>query len=106
MTDSLARTEQLKKDVTLEITASYFSQKQGRRVRVRAPVKKKVLGSPSKGSPAKNIYTKSDCHCRVFCAWPKEVNLYKRQMVDSAEKEKKRVRHRSHWVPFRTAGPR
>ena len=56
MTDSLARTEQLKKDVTLEITASYFSQKQGRRVRVRAPVKKKFWGPPARAARLK-IFT-------------------------------------------------
>ena len=41
--------------------------------------KKRIVPSPSKGGPAKNLYTKSErvtLSCRVNWAWSERVSLY------------------------------
>jgi hypothetical protein len=48
------------------------------------PGGKIVSGTPSKGGPAKNIYSKSEIltlSCRGTWAWSERVNLYNRQIM-------------------------
>jgi hypothetical protein len=75
---------------------------QGRQERVRALVK--IPPPPSKGGPAKNLYTKSEgvtLSCRVNWAWSERVNLYNRKIMILP----KNTKTLSPRVPFRTAGP-
>jgi hypothetical protein len=76
----------LRKETVMKITYLLVSQalvdtyyRQGRRERVRAPVKTFFSAPrPSKGEQAKNLYTKPErltLSCRVTWAWSERVNL-------------------------------
>ena len=71
----------------------YRARAQERRQRVRAPEKFVFFffGPPSKGGPAKNIYTKSErttLSCRVTRVWTERASLYNRQIMSLPRKTK------------------
>jgi len=57
----------------------------------RSPPPPPPPSPPSKGEPAKNLYTNSEIltlSCRVTCFWSEGVNLYNRQMMILTRKTK------------------
>jgi len=69
------------------------------------PGEKNYFGPPSKGSPAKNLYTKSErqtLSCKVTWVWSESVNLYSRQVMILARKTKT---YATQSVPGPPSGP-
>ena len=75
------------------------------------PVKKKSTPPlpPSKGGPAKNLYTKSEgatLSCRVNWAWSERVNLYNRKIMILPKNTKTYAEQSVPEFPFGRPGPR